>query len=829
MNIRRNRITSAKIGTNHWIWENESYCAWKKEASSVLWIAGKPGSGKSVLAKTMQERLQEESRSTQVLFCWWYYSARDKLTSHGQMLSALLYQLLSQAPELFESVKSAYKSVLEQCADQTQLIWPLKKLKDAISATIRCGAATDKSSLIIIDGLDEGNFVGAEDDCSRASALQFLLGLTTESMPLKIIFLSRPSHDIDKVLRNKYHVISMHTVNRPDIDFLIKKGLESLEKSLDGYDSDDENPPSASRRTSSLSTSEAMTTDWFPMRYAKNVNTQRQQLLSDVETYLKTHAKGVVLWVTTIIHILKNKCKAELLCDIDLLRAELRHLPLELNDTYTWITADLLHKFKLDPRRLEKSRRVLMWVFMSSEYGLQLQDLLEIISFDFNDVGKANEPTILLKISGWPALKREIENLCGPFVEIIPALSPKDNPIESPPGAWDAIQFPHETVRAFFQTNDADDLRFSPAEAERLVREERQKYMKRTLPRLEPLLSMSGLKDEIIPELCEYIDSRPLLCFIILSLKFELQHTSFEFHSLDLPLASSSSEEDDFNSSEEDDFDAYYFLPRSSYRWFRELLGHNPDMDEDGLPRHKLSSQLKWPFFGATLLLRSCSLLHELKPLTQTNNPTNNETERQNWLRILFSSAFVNGQLNTVNVLSLLLTASEKSQLLTIASAMLSAAKHAGLTREARILQYCLSGDKEPPAGVLASYVHSLTSRHAQMSMPFYEDQRRELREIHSIQRLDRFITEPQRIGATIAQAFNHRIFEATFDVFKLFNDLLEDPNSVVQDMASRCEFSAYRRTPYLAFGREIQEPSMDELRRSYDFIDMGVYRRPFE
>lgn len=48
-------ISYIEEGTTKWIWTHPSYKAWTKEESAILWIQGKPGSGKSVLAKAILE------------------------------------------------------------------------------------------------------------------------------------------------------------------------------------------------------------------------------------------------------------------------------------------------------------------------------------------------------------------------------------------------------------------------------------------------------------------------------------------------------------------------------------------------------------------------------------------------------------------------------------------------------------------------------------------------------------------------------------------------------------------------------------------------------
>ncbi|KAI0814593.1 hypothetical protein GGR55DRAFT_438734 [Xylaria sp. FL0064] len=523
MNVRRNRITSATVGTNHWIWDNPSYLAWKENQSSVVWICGKAGSGKSVLAKTMQEQLLADSQSLKSLVCSWFYSARDGLQLHGQMFKAMLYQLLSQASALFQSMKEVYRSGLCDGDEFSARRWQIGEVQSALRALFENSESRERLILFVLDGVDESNALNVGDDYSRPEALKFLVHLTKNSTLLKIIFLSRPSDDIGRVLRNQLF-ISIHIVNRPDIVFLIEEGVQMLSRRLDGYESDDEYSPVKGSFSRTSSFSSISKTASIPPEYFQRASSEKQAMLSEIDTYLRKNARGVVLWVTTVLDILQRKCKDAPFVDIASLRSQLDDLPLELTDLYSQITTKLIESFKGDAQTLRKARRALMWVSVSSKYTMQLQDLLEVISYDFSSEA-AIKPTVFAGLIGWPSFKKEIEALCGPFIEVIPVLSRSD--ITQAPEAtrWDSLQLPHESVRTFLQqSQDSLALGFSAAEAEKVVREERKAYMQRTLPYLDGLLSSKGEYQTILKRYCEYLDSRPLLCFILTTLELEFQY-----------------------------------------------------------------------------------------------------------------------------------------------------------------------------------------------------------------------------------------------------------------------------------------------------------------
>ncbi|KAI0419145.1 hypothetical protein F5X98DRAFT_82207 [Xylaria grammica] len=523
MNSRQNRIISATVGTNHWIWDNPSYHAWKNNQSSAVWICGKAGSGKSVLAKTMQEQLLADSQSLNSLICSWFYSARDNLVFHAQMFKAMLYQILSQDSALFQSVKEVYRSGLSDEDGFSTRHWVITDVCRALEAVFNDRTSQERLVLFVLDGVDESNANDVGGDCSRPEALRFLVHLTKKSTPLKIIFLSRPSDDIRRALRRQLF-ISMHTVNRPDIVFLIEKGIQSLSRLLDGYESDDEYSSTETSYSRSSSVSGISCAPSIQPEYFRNASSDKEAMLSEIDTYLRVNARGVVLWVTTVLKILQSKCRDSLFYDIASMRSQLDDLPLELTELYSQITVKLIESFKGDEQTLRKARRALMWVSVSSKYMMQLQDLLEVISYDFSTSQASFKPTVFAGVISWPSFKKEIEALCGPFIEVIPVIS-RSVTVQAPDATkWDSLQLPHESVRTFLQqSKDSLALGFSASEAESRVREERKAYMQRTLPYLDNLL-LSRTRAKKLQRYCEYLDGRQLLCFILMTLDLELQY-----------------------------------------------------------------------------------------------------------------------------------------------------------------------------------------------------------------------------------------------------------------------------------------------------------------
>ena len=144
MNLRRNRIIDRELGENHWLLSNTQFLKWSTESSGVLWIYGKPGSGKSVLARSICQHLAQnisqtgeagnEAAKRRLMNCDWFFSARDGLTSHHLMLRDMLRQMLSRDASLFDYVVHIYRRAkAERKADDE---WSFPDLEEGLTILV---------------------------------------------------------------------------------------------------------------------------------------------------------------------------------------------------------------------------------------------------------------------------------------------------------------------------------------------------------------------------------------------------------------------------------------------------------------------------------------------------------------------------------------------------------------------------------------------------------------------------------------------------------------------------------------------------------------------
>ncbi|KAF9218089.1 hypothetical protein BS17DRAFT_368068 [Gyrodon lividus] len=82
-----------------WLLETEIYRSWRRGGSPFLWLEGKPGSGKSVLASSVIEELKR-SRCVGEVLAFFYCDFRHERTTgaHEVMRSLLTHPQRHEAP-----------------------------------------------------------------------------------------------------------------------------------------------------------------------------------------------------------------------------------------------------------------------------------------------------------------------------------------------------------------------------------------------------------------------------------------------------------------------------------------------------------------------------------------------------------------------------------------------------------------------------------------------------------------------------------------------------------------------------------------------------------
>ncbi|KAH8982424.1 hypothetical protein EDB92DRAFT_1894451 [Lactarius akahatsu] len=191
-------------GTTQWFFRGSVFEEWKV-AGSLLWIHGKPGSGKSVLCSAIIQDIIALREAGLASMAYFYFDLRDmdKRSRRG-LLTSFLVQLSTHSNpfcDVLFRLYGAHDDGARQPSDSTLL----NCLKDMLTLP-------DQAPVyLILDALDEcPNTLGVPS--SREQVLELVKELIHLHLPsLRICVTSRPEVDIQAALGNILsHSVSLH-------------------------------------------------------------------------------------------------------------------------------------------------------------------------------------------------------------------------------------------------------------------------------------------------------------------------------------------------------------------------------------------------------------------------------------------------------------------------------------------------------------------------------------------------------------------------------------------------------------------------------------------
>ncbi|KAI9654505.1 MAG: hypothetical protein M1821_006595 [Bathelium mastoideum] len=157
--FRINDITDESYGTCRWLLQHANHKTWLAGRTGLLWIKGKPGAGKSTI---MKYALNEEKRLMAThngIVASFFFHARagtgSLQTKFLGLCQSMLYQILSDAPELLHEFVSKFEHVLE-IESQSAERW--QKHENELRSFLKfciTRASMERSVCLYIDALDE--------------------------------------------------------------------------------------------------------------------------------------------------------------------------------------------------------------------------------------------------------------------------------------------------------------------------------------------------------------------------------------------------------------------------------------------------------------------------------------------------------------------------------------------------------------------------------------------------------------------------------------------------------------------------------------------------
>ena len=329
---KRCDITAKAQGTCDWILTNSNYLEWL-DKGGLLWIKGRPGTGKSTMMASILTVAASRTSKTKLTASFSFHKRREMLQrSPLGLFRSLLHQILSHDPTLLSEFCEI--SQFEQKRDQkgrpgTQWHLTEPELRHYLIEIIR--RFTKKKSLCLhIDALDESGEVAARDLLSYFGELRHKV-----SEPLSICLSCRPWPN---VVSKWDYCITMEEENNRDIVTYLKNTFSESSTWTDLSD------------------------------------------LGEIQEQIAARALGVFQWVVLVtkrILTLQNETKSYVL-------EEISKIPQELSDLYE----DMLAQLQGTDREL--ALRIMLWITFAAE-PLTLEELRVAIASGAEETHKSFE------------------------------------------------------------------------------------------------------------------------------------------------------------------------------------------------------------------------------------------------------------------------------------------------------------------------------------------------------------------------------------------------------------------------------------------------------
>ncbi|KAF3073926.1 hypothetical protein CFAM422_003506 [Trichoderma lentiforme] len=318
--FRNHKIDNPTSGTLGWFLELQQFSSWSKaQESSVLWVNGSPGQGKTIVAKFLLAYLEDLQHSfnyrTTVIY-FFFYDQDDSYRTVGAAIRSLIKQLLS-TQDGFDVISDKLNIEASTISDESA--WDILEelLRSPVFGTIYC----------VIDALDE-----CHGDESRQKLLEFIkraiqrtLANPKEKYPvLKAFLTSRPTTDLNRALRQFPSIVLK--ASSDDLKTFIQSRIQELDL--------------------------------------------REQLEGEVMSLLSSRVEQTFLWISIVLRQLKTA--SNLLSRADM-KKMINKTPSRLTDLYESILIPIMQSRDIAAQKL------LIWTVFSRR-ALTLDELEESLA-----------------------------------------------------------------------------------------------------------------------------------------------------------------------------------------------------------------------------------------------------------------------------------------------------------------------------------------------------------------------------------------------------------------------------------------------------------------
>ncbi|KAI9434710.1 hypothetical protein H4582DRAFT_1855810 [Lactarius indigo] len=309
-------------GTATWLTRGDAFNRWRADGC-LLWVHGKPGSGKSILSSVIIQDIEDVCKAGFASMAYFYFDFKDTAKQDSRaLLSSLLIQLSHQSDvycDILHDLYSAHRQGLVQ-PNEDALAQCLKTMLVALGQT---------PIYLILDAVDE---------CVNTSGV---LRLVKDLVGLK--------------LSNLHMCIT----SRPEID--IRNALEPLAAHRISLHDESGQSADIASYVNSVVHSDSRMRRW------------RAEERDLVVERLSTKADGMFRWVFCQLEILRHCFPSSVLNILD-------ELPKSLDETYERILREISRA------NIDHAYRLLQCLTVAVR-PLRVEELAKVLSIDFNARG----------------------------------------------------------------------------------------------------------------------------------------------------------------------------------------------------------------------------------------------------------------------------------------------------------------------------------------------------------------------------------------------------------------------------------------------------------
>lgn len=210
-----------KEGTSGWLFDDPKFSTWRENTcSSLLWLNGKMGSGKSMLAAVVLRELFTDSTIRTLFFFCDRTSRSAQLEDSVNIYRSLLRQMLQQWPE--EQTRNLSDNLLSRKM-QGHTFLSAPDCRKLITKTIK-EISCDSRVVIIFDALDE-----CGPELQRDLVLDWIRPLL-EGLTVRILLSSRPETDVTPSLKDldPQKILRIGNSNSKDIQKFVETEIGRL-------------------------------------------------------------------------------------------------------------------------------------------------------------------------------------------------------------------------------------------------------------------------------------------------------------------------------------------------------------------------------------------------------------------------------------------------------------------------------------------------------------------------------------------------------------------------------------------------------------------------